>query len=77
MSPFTEAHFAATLLECGPHVSTLQMFHTPDSDAYLNRCYSYFFKLFPRKVEYFDTKNVKHEWMVFWQEYLEWIGETS
>jgi len=71
VSPFTEAHFAATLLECGPHVTG--ELHTPAYDDYLNAVYSYFFTLFPIKAEFFDTKNGRHEWHVFWQEYMGWV----
>ncbi len=73
MTPFTEAHFAATLLHCGPHICGIKNIHTPPADEYLNRVYSYFFVLFPTKVEFFDTKNVKHEWFIFWDEYRAWV----
>ena len=74
MSPFTEAHFAAALLHCGPHVSDWQNHHTP-ADDYLNRVYAYFFELFPRKVDLGDVYMGQHEWHVFWREYLAWMGE--
>ncbi len=77
MSPFTEAHFAATLLECGPHIISWPE-RTGDGDAYFNRCYSYFFKLFPRKVDMpSEYANGTHEWLVFWREYLAWVGDKS
>ncbi|KKM69356.1 hypothetical protein LCGC14_1451530 [marine sediment metagenome] len=72
MSNYTEAHFAATLLSCGPHVNRWQMY-TPPANDYLNRVYAYFFVLFPSKLEYFDTKNVKHEWFMFWRDYVRWV----
>ncbi|KKL99969.1 hypothetical protein LCGC14_1809140 [marine sediment metagenome] len=55
MSPYTEAHFAAALLHCGPHVMDCKECAKgsqgcPNTTVYRHRVYSYFFELFPEMV---------------------------
>ncbi len=55
MSPYTEAHFAAALLHCGPHVMDCEecaqgLQGCPNTTVYRHRVYSYFFELFPEMV---------------------------
>ncbi len=63
MSNYTDAHFAATLLECGPHTATCEECAVtnntcPNTTIYRSRVYSYFFTLFPSMVEGLKHYNV-------------------
>ena len=83
MSAYTEAHFAATLLHCGPHVMHCKECGWSDSicpnvTIYRSRVYSYFFTLFPSMVESAldevgEANNQEHEWKRFWREYRAWV----
>jgi len=83
MSNYTDAHFAATLLECGPHTATCEECAVtnntcPNTTIYRSRVYSYFFTLFPSMVESAldevgEANNQEHEWKRFWREYRAWV----
>lgn len=65
---YTEAHFAACLLECGPHCK-LNEHGSGGQTAYCDRVYQHFIALFPsyRDVRY------NPEWNAFWCEYRAWV----
>ncbi len=78
VSAYTEAHFAAALLECGPHkptceecraTTTASTQHCPNSMAYHDAVYKYFLRLFPEFRPDGHTAN----WQLFWQEYQAWV----
>lgn len=47
---------------------------------YKDRCYKYFFTLFPEMVEHSHSDTAhgpSHEWTAFWAEYIVWVGDTG
>lgn len=74
---YTSAHFAATLLTCGPHkyhecISGAE--GCPINRRYHDAVYSYFFELFPSMVPgSSEATSGRHEWLTFWREYLAWV----
>lgn len=79
MSRYTEAHFAATLLNCGPHehsagaLDDFTKFAPISFWKYRDRVYDYFFQLFPTLMITDYNSTPAHEWTTFWREYLEWV----
>ena len=82
MSPYTEAHFAAALLHCGPHVSGCKVegcvggYNCQSTAKYKRQVYRYFFKLFPEMVEHSHSDTAhgpSHEWTAFWYKYIRWV----
>lgn len=77
---YSDVHFAATLLECGPHVTEDHCegwFGLPGDSIhdYRDRVYNHFFKLFPsfNDVPLGVRTDAAHEWSIFWREYREWV----
>ncbi len=83
MSRYTEAHFAACLLECGPHTGgdTLRPPSLP-AQARFNRYYTRIFEWYC--VHFFgviihNQTQVGHTkgWAQFYREYFDWIRENT
>ena len=83
MSRYTEAEFAACLLQCGPHTRMTRV-HTGNhqlesftaaSNVYRDRVYRYFLKYYPGiTAHHFSTsEHVASSWRQFWQSYLKWV----
>ena len=79
MSKYTEAHFAATLLECGPHVTAC--LNCIDNDrtcpliaGYRIRVQTYFSESVPDAPTPRPYGEYAVEWNVFWSEYQTWVG---
>lgn len=83
---YTDAHFAAALLACGPHIPERtdgagrkligrDYRQLVKSDVYRERVYKHFFELFPTHdlVPSAVRRSGAHEWFVFWREYKEWV----
>ena len=73
VSRFTDAYFAATLLECGPHVlacdnciATSQS--CPNATAYQTRVRKYFVR-----IEQQRSAAPIYDWIGFWREYRAWV----
>ena len=78
MSPYTDAHFAAALLSCGPHswmdgcrdMSDMcnSPIHSRADIQYRDRVYKYFIK-----VSHITPSRIPNEWATFWREYIKWV----
>ncbi len=81
---YTDAHFAATLLAVGPHVTDCGVCLgdgtkkvCPNVTRYKDRVYAYFYQLFPEVVNATNPNTLAtrmDEWTTFWSEYIRWIG---
>lgn len=83
MSVFTEAHFAAALLSCGPHnwsvidskacdpATCNSPVHHVANVKYRTRVYGFYVKLFPLLD---PGKGHSADWSLFWREYLDWVN---
>jgi hypothetical protein len=72
MSKYTDAHFAATLLECGPHMTgtLIEGPYMHPYSAYRERIFNHWCKLFP---EYRNGDGHIADWLLFWREYIGWV----
>lgn len=74
MTAYTEAHFAATLLNCGPH--RLSANKTPN--PYRDRVYMFFFDLFPEHETQCCSahhNSTTDDWEDFWRDYIKWVEQ--
>jgi len=74
MSKYTEAQFAATLIECGPHMPACDARHCsnphncPNNQEYHDRVRRYYVE-----AGLFATLVPGYGWTVFWREYRAWV----
>ena len=82
VSVFTEAHFAACLLECGPHewsecpVSNCNSpAHADANIKYRERVYKHFLNSHPEIVNHAHAQDhlITLQWGAFWREYIKWV----
>ena len=75
---YSDVHFAAVLLVCGPHVDLSGADLGWRRSQYRDRVYSHFFKLFPEMAPCGPNIEMpKHEWTEFWHEYIQWVETPS
>ena len=81
MSAFTEAHFAAALLHCGPHcrntcptIPDCNSISHKARHAYRERVFAYFLDtLAPPPTTRLEHIGSDPKWREFWEGYLHWV----